>query len=397
MIAAIKNKLKCIKPFVSEKTRFSFHSPKKADVLIWDATNSDFLSNYVLQGLNHSVLHTRGELYHISPRIIGLIINHYLKRFLFQKNNNDNYGLLQAYQIVCLTCICPRVVLTFIDNNPTFHWLSHQYPDASFFAIQNGVRVINDSIDYSLQDLKEMYLEKAELYSVSDFICFGECESDFYRKYGSKIERYHPVGALKGSWFKYEWSKITPKEEYILCFVSQYRTSMYNENKHPNFFFSLKTIEDYILKFVMETGYTLSIATASNSQEEYEYYSKKFADLALIISNNRADFTTYQVMNKSRVIISFYSTAALEAFGWGKKVLFCNYSGDSKRSSRFSDICSTDTAEYEIFKRKLLHLIEMGEREYFRLTESARRHHMNYDPKNSATSYVRKIVEEKIA
>jgi len=382
-----------IKP-IFEKGRIG--NPKRSDVLIWDASASDFLSEYVLKGINHEVLHTRDEFYHIIPYIKSLYIL-IISDFFCKKQKENGSELLLLYFLECIKYINPKVVVTFVDNDRRFHRISTIYRDAAFYAVQNGVRIMNDLMQYSSLDKEKFFLGRGEDYSCSDFFCFGNCEITFYQKYGARIEHYHPIGALKGSWYKYSEPRDNPGDTYSICLVSQYRSSFYKDGKAPHIYSSLVTLEDFLCRFINETGFNLCIATSSSQEDEHNYFLRKFGKKATIIPNEGKKFSTYKAMDESSIIMSFYSTAALEAFGWGKKVIFCNYSGDQRYGFNLPDPCYTDTADYDCFRHKLHSLLEKDEDEYLSCIVQYQSHYMNFNPDLPATSYVRSCIEGRIS
>ena len=167
--------------------------PEKTDVLIWDVNGSGFLSRYVLYDIDHSILHTRMSCI-MRFRISGAVWKFATSILSNTSTDKEGDDLLLLYYLACFEHINPKVILTFVDNDIKFHRLSNRYPAASFFAIQNGCRAMNETIDYSPSDLKVIFLETGDKYTVTNFICFGEFEVNFYKKLGATIKRYHPVG-----------------------------------------------------------------------------------------------------------------------------------------------------------------------------------------------------------
>ena len=103
-------------------------------------------------------------------------------------------------------------------------------------------------------------------------------------------------------------------------------------------------------------------------------------------------FTTYAAMDRSSVIVTVNSTAAFEAFGWGKKVLFCNLSGDDFNQAPLPEICTMNVNNYEMFKTKLDYLRQLSENEYRELIQTHARYLMNYDFDNPAHRIIRKMI-----
>jgi len=378
--------------------KIKLKSPKQSDVLIYDASASDFLSRHVLYGIDHSVLHSRQEFFYWGLKVLAYILLS-VNVINLVKSKKIVSEFNKAYFLGCLHCIKPKVVLTFIDNDPIFHWLSRVYTNATFYAIQNGVRVANNSWNYTDSDLEKIYVfgGNGRANCVTNFICFGENEEDFYRKHGAKIDNYRCVGSIIGSYYKYALNRDPPEKKYTLCLVSQYR--IYNRQElavEPPYKKSLKTIEIFLKKFVEETGESLCVATASESTDEYEYFQCVFGESVTIIKQNQSAFSTYMAMDDSEVIITNHSTAAIEAFGWGKKILLCNHSDNPLFNFTCPDLCTSDIADYDIFKEKLQKIIHMNREQFLMETLDMRKYFMNYDSNIPVTACVRRIVLEHI-
>ncbi len=95
-------------------------------------------------------------------------------------------------------------------------------------------------------------------------------------------------------------------------------------------------------------------------------------------------------------VVALNSTAAFEAFGWGKKVLFCNLSGDDFNQLPLPEICTMNVNNYEIFKSKLDYLRQLDENEYRKLTQTYARYLMNYDFDKPAHVVIRKMILEHL-
>ena len=370
---------------IFEKFKNIRFPPEKADVLIFDAMNAYLFEKYVLFNINYSVLDTRSGYFYISPKMILRILTTInLKEILRTRTLKGN--LAKPYYLALFNCINPKVAITFIDNSPFFDRMSDLIDSVYFYAVQNGTRVINEFTDY----------EKTGLTSVQNFLCFGQNEIDIYRKSGSQIKNFHPVGSLKGSIYQYYLNQKLNTKKYGLCLVSQYRSSIIESDEYPEIKIGIEILNEYLSRFIKEMGLKACIATASESQNEFKYFHRFFGNQVDYYPFNREKFSTYEAMDCSDVIISFYSTAALEAVGWGKKVFLCNYSMKPEYSFTFSDVCTTDVIEYDVFKKKLIELINLSSEEYNDLTRSKQKYVMNYNPDYPVNLYLRELILDHI-
>lgn len=375
--------------------KLKIETPKKADVAIYDKEGIDFLSCCVLDGIEHTVLNARQEYFYFNPKIIFLSF----LRLNYRKLINPKTffkELYKAYSLACLTAISPKVVLTFIDNNPLFYSLSKSYPQAVFYAIQNGNRIINDISSYESTDLKNLSDEPYDNENSANVICFGKNEINYYRTYGVSNDNCYPLGSLKGSYYKHFLTKSNSEQKYIICYVSQYRKSEMNGSTFSKLESGVNIINTYLNLFLKDTGSKICIAMAGDTSDEYNYYKNIFGDNA-IIQPKISLFSTYNLMCESQVIVTFFSTAAIEALGWGKKILLCNFFGYSEYIFNISDICTVNTDDYNVFKNKLCNLIQMDAALYSNIVLKDREYFMNYDPSEPATEHVRRMVLDHLS
>lgn len=358
-------------------TRSRICNPKKNYVVIFDREGSSILEKLILDNIQHTILPVRYELFYISPRIIVSFIKIFLGKYL---KHNKYRSLYFVYLLACIEYISPKVVITFIDNNTFFYAISEVYKGAVFYAIQNGRRNI---------DALARPLRPGSNYSIPNFICFGRRETDFYRQYGYSVNKFHPVGSLIGGYYRNNISENKLKYMFDLCLVSQWRRCIMLGNEWPQIKTSFATLNNFLKRFIDETRLTLCIATYSQNQGEIDYFKRIYGDRARLINFDRLNFSTYAAMDNSHIILTGDSTAGYEAFGWGKKVLFCNFSNDRNYNFEIDGFWSINNCCYDTFKKQLNYLIKIDDQEYARLAKEVARYVMNYDSEMPAHKYIR--------
>lgn len=369
--------------------RAKFCSPPKNKVAVFDFRNGILEKMILRDDIAFTVLPADYGLLYVSfPVIFNFVKNFF--RIYFKLKRYRRFFFL--YLLSCIQVVKPKVVITVIDNNYLFHILSQFYHQAEFYAIQNGTR---HNID--LKDALREILMLGITSSMCNFVCFGSHEIDLYRKINHSIySKFHPVGSLIGGYY---WSQAKPSDlriEFTACLVSQWRKQIMIGNEYPILKKICQALDNYLMRFINEKRISCCIAAASNSKEELEYYKNIFGDKAKIIPNDRERLSTYFAMDKSSVIIAFSSTAAYEAFGWGKKVLFCNFYPDSGFDRLVGNANSVDSQDYEEFKNKLDYLLKIDDSEYVRLTLNERKYVMNYDFNMPAHNYMREIISKQL-
>ena len=113
------------------EVKYSFKTPKKHDIVVFDNVGSKDLKN-VLRNKEYFILETRTE--NLTKIYVSLnIIKEYFKNF---KGNFKN-----AYLISLIKIMNPKVVLTFCDNSFKFFDIAKSMEKkVDFIAIQNGAR-----------------------------------------------------------------------------------------------------------------------------------------------------------------------------------------------------------------------------------------------------------------
>lgn len=364
------------------KNRIKFKNPPKSEIVVFDQEGSENILKFIIYDIGSFVLHTRFEQMYVTPQVLFyFIIN--LRHIDLTRNGPIFRQLLrESYKIYLLSClkiIKPRVVVTFIDNSYLYHSLSFLCYDASFYAIQNGLRGLNElNVDYQI--------------FMQNLFCFGEYDIDLYKKGNHKIQKFYAVGSVKGSYYKRNLFNEEPKEKYDLCLISQWRDGIINKGKYPEIKRSLDVLNNYLSRYLKDRELKVCIATRVSNDNEIEYFKRSFGEKTKIIIQDRDGFSTYRAMNASDIIISFCSTAAVEAFGWGKKVLFCNFSGDKNYDLPYGDMCLVNNNNYLIFQEQLDSLRNISFEEYLKATRNHQKLLMNYPDEVPSYSFIRDII-----
>ena len=362
-------------------------SPKNADILIFNESGSEFLGKYILFDLDYEILYNGIKNIRIGPKILYFLI-----KSLFTTHKDPGLKLTsriyRSYVLAYFDCVRPKVTISFIDNNPLLDWVSENYERSTFYVIQNALRIANEECcdDHC----------KPELATVQNFFCFGDIEKNFYIKSGSKIKKFHPVGSLKGSIYKYFLNNQNNKIKYDLCLVSQYREAIMQTADYPLLKKTLDKLAGYLKRFSSENNITLTVAFARNDPGEYEYFKKYLGTEFIPLYSDYENFSVYEAMDLSDVVISFCSTASIEAFGWGKKILVCNYTGSPVYDFSLPDICKTNDDSYDEFSGKLLNLLAMDINDYDIKTRDMQKYTMNYNTEYPVNVYVREMILKDI-
>lgn len=378
--------------------RISFTALKKNKVLVYDNNGYDLLKKTALTDLDATVLHTRRELLYANPQLILFFLKNLNKLNLRELMCYRNLlgQLFRIYLLSAVETVKPKLVITIIDNDYMFHWLARNYKQSKFCAVQNGVRL---EVDISKRLPK--YPHSAHKITIPSFFCFGDREVNMYKKHKHDINDFHPVGSLRGALYR----SITPKKmentKFDVCLVSQWDKELIETDKYKSLVTGLERLENLLSKYLSDNnGRTkFCIAMRTNNPIEREHFYKVFGDKVVLVGNEQKSFSTYSLMDSSELIITFCSTAAFEALGWGAKVLFCNFSTDVNYDVISDMPWSFSEYDYLSFKRAIESFLEMNVDEYKKvLLQDRHKYYMNYiDEREGGTiKYLKNFVEEVI-
>lgn len=369
-------------------SRVTFSKPEKNRVVVFEKTQSDLLEKTILYDIPNTVLPASYEIFYFSP----MIFIRFIKNFLFVYLTNRKYrSLYLCYLLSCIEFIKPKIVISYLEYNYIFHAIGEIYTHADFYAIQNG-HVDEDCVRNWLPAPPKM----GSVWNMQNFLCFGQYYVDLYRKHGHSARRFHPVGSLKGSFYK---SKVCPGQapkEFQLCLISAWRESVEDQDTRI-MLDMLGVLCGFANRYIEKHKVSLCIALRSSKQEEKDFFLKFFnADLTFI-ENDQCRFGSYSAADRSDLTLAPCSTLGYEVFGWGSKILFCNFPAKASWNFPFDGLWSLNVGVYAEFENRISLLLKLSDSEYRRLSEETARKVMNYDFANPVHTYMRDIIKNCIS
>ena len=346
-------------------------SPSKNDVAILDENGSRILQRTVLKDIETTKIYIRKEAFYFSLKMFLFFAKNMLyflsnPKILKSKGYNEDslkFFCFKIYLLSCIECIKPKVVLTFTDNSGLYQWLSRTYKKCVFYAIQNGCRNDAKRLHYkSYENSDEKNFTRSihftdRIISMPNFFCFGNYEVNLYKKHEHDVDNFYPVGSLKASYYKSCLSKTKPVDvRFEICLVSDILIRNLERFVQSRFEQGVVALHNLTRQYVNEFQVDICIAMRSGNETdqkiEADYFLDKFGEKVKLFKRFESQWSTYIAMECSAVIIASNSTSAFEAFGWGKKVLFCNMSGDDFYQTPVPDLCEVNQIDYKIFKKK---------------------------------------------
>jgi surface carbohydrate biosynthesis protein len=363
-----------------------FISPSVVDVLIIDRMGSNYIEYCIPSSASYAILPIR--------ETIPIILN---TRFMFSlvKRLLGFENPKEAVIFSIVESLRPKIIITFIDNSPLVGKIYNEFQDKICMSIQNGFRsgFKYREGSFSRQSMHMLY-------------GFGEYEKKMLDNEGICIKKYTPIGSLRyGIYKKYFSSKI--KQKYDICFISSYTLN-------PNTI-TLKELDSNnsrLFKCLVEVckkfNFTLCVAMrgdqkSENYTNEEDYYNSLDEDgVSTLISNNRANFTSYDIVSSSNISIASISTLGFEALGFGSKVLF-GASVDNFRLAKSWDSFGNFEKLHECvllneisldsIHLKLKLLFDMDLEDYKKNTKNSRMYYMN----NVTNVFPHELIQKNIS
>ncbi|AVV48775.1 LA_1612 family putative O-antigen biosynthesis protein [Leptospira santarosai] len=378
MFQIVKNKIyNLLIFFLRSKKKWRF--PKKGILLFYDSVGYDAFESYI-SCYNPVVLHVRGEILNIPIFLLSVL-----------KGSIGWQGYINTF----IHYVSPRLILTFIDNNPKFYKLKELHPNAITMFVQNGFRgEIGDVFGY---------LNRKENYNVDYMLTFG---SDIGEKYSQYIKgKFVPIGSFKNNIISKKNKKSLKND--VIVFISQY-ISPPKKNGEPFFlepngskyyWEQFYEAEYLLLPFLKEYCFNknLSIRICGRSKtydaSEFNFYKSFFEGLDWSMATYDTPTSSYELIDSANLIVFIDSTLGYEALARGIKTaafpIRCrslkNESYKFGWPGYFSDHGPfwTNDQDSEIFKKILDHLTEISSEDWKReLHQSGFFRIMNFDPEN---------------
>ncbi|MBF0205439.1 MAG: hypothetical protein HQK53_00985 [Oligoflexia bacterium] len=359
-------------------------NPQLADIVIFDESGSYYVRQAINKNRSIIIFNTRPKEdiylgYKVFLNLVHLTVRFKFLKELATERKGRRLFLRLIYIEACFMAIKPKAIVTFIDNCGIFHRLSKKCRRFPFIAIQNGFRPRPhpcDTNDYSGYYLQHLF-------------CMGNHTIESFAKMGYQVENFHPVGSLLASLY-FDHKRPIPNKEYDILVVSSWRGNIGYKQDVQDTMRSMKIMDLLLSKYILERGLHAAIVLRSerNSADwfipeigmhEEAYYREIYGNEIEIVD---VDFSKeriiHSVIQNSRIIVSCMSTALLEAFGKGKKVLFCNFTGKEWYYQDLPPSIVTTVHNYESFAQTLDTLRSIPIDEYIYINQKDQQHYMDF-------------------
>ncbi len=332
------------------KVKFIFKNPSEYPIIIFDDVSSEIIER-VLEEKNYYILRCRIEnirKIYLSLDIIFFIILNYSKR-----------SLKLNYLIGLIKSINPKIVVTIIDNSIDFSIISKFFDEnkVKFVALQNASRFKKElSKDFNY---------------VPNYFSFGDFEIETIKNNNIKLPRLLAIGstnaAVAKEYFLNNNYDLTKKKNDI-CLISEFHPFLNKEFANiKNVSKNITLAADYSLKFCAKYNKNIIFTGRSSNFLDLEgetiFYKNFIKDIDFKISlPDRSKFENYKNVVESELIIGTHSTMLLEAFTFGRKILWCNWVDEADFPCE--GICVLNSKRQDDFNERVHEILKMDYQEY---------------------------------
>lgn len=329
------------------KAHKRFGRPHKARVLIYDAENSDVLVDILALRGSVFVLATRGSEVWMNPLTIWRTVGNIIRGF----------APSLAYAEAIVRQVDPGTVVTYIDNSVSFHSLASLCRSTRFLAIQNGAR---------FPHIEGVLPSDAKWHS--EIAVWSRFECDSYQAQGTLFKRVHVTGSLKNELSCERAAAVSDSHlKYDLCLVG----GAFNDRQGPEWHAEFKILCQRLAAFLdnhegLRGCVALRTAPTSTEHDEELNFFRAHLDPRWVLLPRNHDYSSYQTIDSSRLVLSSGSSLSIEALGRGKRALIWHPLRTPVGPVRFSSDLIACQAPWTTVESRITELLNMSDTEFHR-------------------------------
>ena len=389
---------------IIHKLNFVFKLPDQKKILIFDDVSFTDLK-FVLKDFDFYLLKIRYgsvEELIINPKIIVNSIFYYFKL--------KTINIWTAYLIALIEYVSPKVIITWSDNSLKFFEIAKILDGKiNFFAIQNGARY--DFNRYKHQYKMGIYKKDfSKDFFIPNFFCFGKYEIDDYKKKKIEVKNFIPVGSLRLANYIFDKKiNILRKKDILYDILIVSDGFHHNSDRDLATKGEIKRVAQFI-KFMIKYSlvnkkkiiFSLKRLNGSqkNLENEINFYKDNLneSEFSFFLKNSTINskkyrYNTYDLMLKSNITISTYSTVIRENLSIGGKGVSVNFMQSQIFDFPMEGICKITNCDYPTLERKLNKIFSMTDKE-FTNNLIDKNYLMKFDIKNSTIDQIRQEIKK---
>lgn len=278
--------------------------PKKCEVLIYDACGAETFARYLTR-YRVEVIPSRGNLVSMPC--------------LFRAAMTLDFWIggnpIQAYSDAYIRMASPKIVLTFIDNDPDFFTLSQRFIGVRTMFLQNGTR-----------DDWLARISPASNLRVDFMLMHGTSVCRYYKKKvaGEAIA----VGSIKNN----EVAKSTDRGDNSILFISQFhpmppgKSPLYvNPDGQMVFWSQFYAADIQVVTFLADwcraNDRMLKVCARTSEKHgaEFDFFEEHLKNCNWEFVPASDNHGSYRLVDEAELVISIDSTLGYESLGRGGK------------------------------------------------------------------------------
>ena len=314
---------------------------------------------------------------------------------------------MKSYMAAVIKAQKPRVVITFIDNDPTFYVLKSLVASPVYIAVQNGLRH-NYAYAYRSGFVDHLANAGGKDRLVADLICtFGKGSSLFFENHIHA--KTLVTGNLKNNLMELD---EPTRPDFDIVFMSQHapfditnREETIYLNDSSVSIHKFYEIEGTVAKFLAQYCADHSLRFAVSGKRgiedvfEQEFFSKAIDKLPFVFLPRINAHSSYENAFNAELVVVIDSTIGYELLSRGRKVAFFSARkiGESRVISKDRDTCFgypnvypdngvfwTNNPDPDEYSKILNSILGMTDAEWAHQIQPYTEELMAYQPGNSA-------------
>jgi len=363
--------------------RLSLKFPKKADLLIYDAANSQEIIDYIARGsIKTSILSSSYKqlVLYLRPYFLAKYIFLLFKYINLEKKLSSQ--IIFIYKCCIINQINPKVIITQADDSDFIQWLNKSNiitKKIKVFTIQNGIK-------------QKWHKCFTNFMHFENYFSFGDYDKANFQSLGAKVKNFMPIGSLRLGIFNERHKSTLKNNKYDICLVSSYinLNNCKNHDYFRKFMHYSKLLDNYILEYSSSHNINLCIALKGKSSEEYNYYKSIFPNCNSIYKNN-VPYNSYKLASQSNITLSFASSLILESIGARNKSCFIDTSNDDEYL-KFDYPVRVQVSNYKDFSAYINNFLRINIDEYFNINKDLFTKYMNYNDEIPPQDIIRNTI-----
>lgn len=305
MLSRLGSKLKKFHShFIAPPKRWRL--PPRCDVLIYNAAGADALLPFLID--------YRVEIIDLHGEFVNLpcLLRAALKPGFWRGQP------IEAYVDATIEAALPKVVMTFIDNDPGFYAISRRLPSVKTLFVQNGMRG-------GVTDLFA-WLERSPKYHVDYMLVFNAAFGRAYQQHVSG------EACIIGSFKNNAVEKTPTGVDDAVLFLSQYRDRPVADSpflvgpdgstvQWDQFYEAERCALKFMGKWCAENQRMLRVAGCMRDGQggEREFYASLLQGYSWEFVPRADAYGSYRLVDSAQIVVFIDSALGFESIGRGKK------------------------------------------------------------------------------